>query len=241
MSMVRGFDGHRPVSRVVAAIALVVVSPVLLLAVVAIKVSSRGPVLYTAPRVGLSGRPFVMLKLRTMHQTSSQGVHRITGAGDPRVFAVGRWLRRLKVDELPQLINVVRGEMALVGPRPEDPGIVAAYYTPFLAQTLAVHPGLTSPGSLDYFARESALPSDPVEAERVYVTVLLPRKAALDLVYIQNRTWRYDVQLVVRTVASLVGTRTLFRRRRSWERLEAAGLMRAAALAAAPSVSRLAR
>jgi lipopolysaccharide/colanic/teichoic acid biosynthesis glycosyltransferase len=213
-------------SRVVAGVALVLVSPVLLLAALAIKTSSRGPVLYSAARVGLSGRPFTMLKLRTMRGTPSGDIQRITGGQDSRVSAVGRWLRKLKIDELPQLVNVVRGDMVLVGPRPEDPSIVADYYTPFMRRTLNVLPGLTSPGSLDYFAREERMPADPAEAERVYVSTLLPRKAALDLVYIQNRSWHYDLQLVVRTAGSMLGARTLFRRRCAWERLEAAGLMR---------------
>jgi lipopolysaccharide/colanic/teichoic acid biosynthesis glycosyltransferase len=215
-------------SRVVAAVALVVVSPILLLAAFAILLSSRGPVLYPAARVGLSGRPFTMLKLRTMRGAPTHGVQRITGGQDSRISPVGRWLRKLKIDELPQLVNVVRGDMVLVGPRPEDPSIVADYYTPFMRRTLNVLPGLTSPGSLDYFAREERLPTDPAEAERVYVSTLLPRKAALDLVYIENRCWHYDLQLVLRTAGSMLGARALFPRRCAWERLEAAGLMRTA-------------
>jgi lipopolysaccharide/colanic/teichoic acid biosynthesis glycosyltransferase len=212
-------------SRVIAAVALVLVSPILVIAALAIMMSSRGPVLYPAARVGLSGQPFTMLKLRTMRGVPTSEAQRITGGRDSRVSPVGRWLRKLKIDELPQLVNIVRGDMVLVGPRPEDPSIVEDYYTPFMRRTLNVVPGLTSPGSLDYFAREKAMPSDPAEAERVYVSALLPRKAALDVVYIEHRSWRYDLQLVVRTVGSMLGVRALFRRRCAWERVEAAGLM----------------
>lgn len=212
-------------SRVIAAAALVALSPVLLIAALVIKISSRGPLLFPATRVGLAGQPFTMLKFRTMRQAPSPGAQRITGARDARVFPAGRWLRRLKIDELPQLTNVVRGDMVLIGPRPEDPSIVADYYTPFMRQTLEVMPGLTSPGSLDYFGRERGLPVDPAEAESVYASTLLPRKIALDLVYVRNRCWKYDLQLVVRTVALMAGVRPLFPKRCAWERVEAGSLL----------------
>src|SRR5699024_3989161 len=121
------------------------------------------------------------------------------------------------LDEMPQLVNVVRGEMAIVGPRPEDPSIVAEHYTPFMLESLSVLPGLTSPGSLAYYGAESDLPSDPIEAERKYLTELLPRKIATDLVYVQNRSWRYDLQVVVRTVVGVLKLPFAFARRCSWE------------------------
>lgn len=215
----------RPVSRVLAALGLVVTSPVLALASMLIKASSGGPVLFRAQRIGLGGRPFSMFKLRTMHQGQDAVALRITGGKDVRVFPVGRWLRRFKVDELPQLMNILRGEMALVGPRPEDPSIVDDYYTPFMLQTLCVLPGLTSPGSLGYYGEEARLPDDAEEAERIYVSDFLPRKIALDVVYIRHRSWRYDLELVVRTMASMGGFHGLFRGRQAWERDEAARLL----------------
>jgi lipopolysaccharide/colanic/teichoic acid biosynthesis glycosyltransferase len=220
-------EGAHVTSRTAAAAALLLVSPVLLLAALAIKLTSKGPVLYPAARVGRGGRPFVMLKLRTMNggQARGQGPQRITGGQDSRVSLVGRWLRRLKIDELPQLANVVRGDMALVGPRPEDPSIVADFYTPFMLATFAVLPGLTSPGSLDYFTREEQLPADPGEAERLYVATLLPRKVALDLVYVHHRCRRYDLQLLVRTLACLIGFHTLFRRQQARESAHADELL----------------
>jgi len=217
----------RPVIRILAGFGLAAASPVLALAGAAIKASSSGPVLFRACRVGLYGRRFTMFKLRTMHRRPVS-VARITGGRDPRVFPAGRWLRRFKVDELPQLVNVVRGDMALVGPRPEDPAIVAEHYSPLMLETLSVLPGLTSPGSLSYFADERSLPDDAEKAERLYVSVLLPHKIALDLVYVRHRSWRYDVELVVRTVASMAGLSTLFRRRQEWERAEAGRLLETA-------------
>lgn len=231
----------RPVSRVVAALGLVVALPVMVLTAVAIKASSRGPVLFRAVRAGRRGLPFTMLKFRTMHLGRHVGGGRITGGRDARVFTVGRWLRRFKLDELPQLVNVVRGHMALVGPRPEDPSIVQEHYTPFMHQSLTVLPGLTSPGSLGYYADEANLPDDPEEAERLYLRELLPRKIAVDLVYVVNRSWRYDMELVARTAASMIGLRRLFTARQAWERHEATRLLRGPAAAPEPRHAGVAR
>ena len=211
----------RPLGRIVAAGCLVVLSPVMLLAAVGIKLSSRGPVFYRASRVGRHGELFTMLKLRTMRVRPVGVGARITGSSDDRIFPVGRWLRRFKLDELPQLLNVLRGEMAIVGPRPEDPTIVAEHYTSLMRETLNVLPGLTSPGSLTYYADEAALPASAAEAERVYLSDILPRKIALDLVYIRNRSWWYDAEVMLRTTAAIVGWHSLFRRRRAWELAEA--------------------
>lgn len=206
--------------------ALIGVTPVLVLAAIGIKLTSPGPMLYRAQRVGHYHRNFVMFKLRTMHV--GLGESRISGGRDPRVFPLGRVLRRLKIDELPQLANVVRGDMALVGPRPEDPDIVSDHYEPFMLETLDVLPGLTSPGSLSYYAAERNLPDDPIKAQEQYVVSLLPRKIAMDLVYVRNRSWRYDLELLVRTLAALVGVRSLFETRVAWEQAEAARLLTAA-------------
>lgn len=212
-------------SRVVALAALVLTSPLLVAAGLAIKVSSRGPVFYRAARIGRSGRPFAMLKLRTMHHRASGSGAAITGRDDERVFPVGRQLRRLKIDELPQLVNVVRGDMAIIGPRPEAASIVADHYTAAMRRTLTVLPGLSSPASLSYFAQEGALPQDAAQAERLYVTAVLPRKLALELVYVDHRSLRYDAELVVRTAAAVVGVWTLFPGRQRWEQEQADRLL----------------
>jgi lipopolysaccharide/colanic/teichoic acid biosynthesis glycosyltransferase len=207
-----------------------VASPLLAVAAAAIKLTSRGPVLFRALRSGQGGRPFTMFKLRTMHQSGCQPGGRITASQDPRVFAAGAWLRRFKLDEVPQLANVVLGQMALVGPRPEDPSIVSEHYTALMRETLAVLPGLTSPGSLAYYADETALPKTPQEAERLYLTEILPRKIALDLVYVRHRSWRYDAELIIRTAASIVGARDIFRRHRDWEAAQAEALVQGGVL-----------
>ena len=210
----------RVIDVLVSAVALVVASPALLLAALGIKRASPGPVLYRAQRAGRDGVAFEMLKLRTMHVTRADG--RITAAGDPRIFPVGRWLRRTKLDEFPQLWNVLRGDMALVGPRPEDVSIVEEHYNDFMRESLAVPPGVTGPGSLQYFAEERALPSDPAEVERIYLERLLAPKIALDLVYVRHRSVRYQLELILRTLAGIVGARGLFSAREAWESDQAA-------------------
>lgn len=193
--------------RVVAGVGLVAGSPILAVAAVVIKKSDPGPVLYRAARAGVDGQPFVMYKLRTMRQyTDSLGS--ITAAGDARIFPAGRLLRKLKLDELPQLINVVAGQMALVGPRPEAVDIVRDHYRPWMMETLTIPPGITGPGSLHYIEQDGELPSDPSQALQVYVETVLPRKLAYELVYVRSRSLRYELQLIVRTVIGVLGRRS---------------------------------
>lgn len=177
---------------------LVAAAPILAAAAVGIRLSGRGPIFYRARRSGRGGAPFTMYKLRTMRVALPGEGSRITGGNDPRIFPFGAFLRRLKVDELPQLFNILKGEMSLVGPRPEDPEIVAAYYTPAQRETLEVPPGLTSPGSLYYYTHcEHAVAADDPEASYLR---FLPLKLALDRVYVRHASFFYDLQLVVRTV-----------------------------------------
>ncbi len=129
---------------VFASLGLLISFPVVAIAACGIRLSSPGPIFYLAPRVGRHGKPFVMYKLRTMRHRRHDSGSRITGVDDNRIFALGRWLRDWKLDELPQLLNVIRGEMSIVGPRPEDPEMVRLYYTAEHRQTLGVRPGLAA-------------------------------------------------------------------------------------------------
>lgn len=215
------------VERFVAVVMLALTSPLSVVIAVAIKASSRGPVLFRSERSGLDARTFTMFKFRTMHVAPQAGpfAARITSPRDQRVFPVGRMLRRFKLDEIPQLLNVASGDMAVVGPRPEDASIVAEVYTTFMRESLTVRPGLTSPGTLHYFAHEHALPDDSMDAERLYLSDILVRKIALDLVYVRHRSWLYDLELVVRAVAGIVGIRSIFQAKQSWELQEAEAIM----------------
>lgn len=183
---------------VASTIGLLLAWPVLLAAAVAIKVSSPGPVFYKAERVGRNGRLFRMYKFRTMVENAAAVGPAITRSGDPRVFGVGRVLRRLKIDEIPQLMNVLRGEMAIVGPRPEALRYVQRY-TPSQRQILAVLPGMTSPASLLYRHEEAQLKGD--DWEKTYLDVIMPEKVAIDLAYLDRRSLLSDIGIIARTIA----------------------------------------
>ena len=181
-----------------SALGLVLLSPILLLLAVAVKVSSPGPVLHRAVRAGRNDQPFVLLKFRSMGVNQSGPA--ITRAEDPRVTAVGRFLRRMKLDELPQLFNVLRGDMSLVGPRPEDPRYVALY-DPNQRRVLAHRPGMTSPASLLYRTEEEKLRGE--DWERTYVERVMPDKLRLDLAYLERRSVWSDVGVILQTLRSL--------------------------------------
>ncbi|HWM55916.1 MAG TPA: sugar transferase [Solirubrobacterales bacterium] len=176
--MPRAFD------ILIAALALVVLSPLLLIAAIAIKLGSRGPVVYRQLRVGREGREFEMLKLRTMVQGSDPvGVGRIVARDDPRVTAAGRLLRRTSLDEIPNLVNVLRGEMAIVGPRPTIPAQVKDY-TPRQKRRHEVRPGIT--GWAQVQGRAGIPWEERIELDVEYVD---RRSAALDLRILAKTTW----------------------------------------------------
>ncbi len=201
---------RRVVPRCVAVLGLLATSPVLAVAAVALRVSSPGPALFRALRVGQGGRTFVMMKLRTMHvQAPDADRAPITSGSDPRVFTVGAWLRRMKIDELPQLVNVVRGEMVFFGPRPEDPDIVERDYAAWMRETLTVPPGVVGPGSLGYYVEHDEIPGDSQAAREHYTSVLLPRKLARDLVFVRSASTRYRCELLLRTAFGVLGIRTV--------------------------------
>jgi lipopolysaccharide/colanic/teichoic acid biosynthesis glycosyltransferase len=182
-----------------AATALVVSAPLMGIAALGIKLTDPGPVFYRARRVGLLGREFTMLKLRTMKVGEGSEGPVITGLHDDRVSAIGRLLRRTKIDELPQLFNVLRGEMAIVGPRPEDPAIVQQHYSSRDLETLGVRPGLASPGSIyQYQSGDKLLTGDDPETR--YVDKLLKTKLALDRVYLRHASMRRDLAIIGRTL-----------------------------------------
>ena len=195
---------RRLVDVVLSAAALVLAGPLLALAAVGILLSDPGPVLHRARRAGLNGRVFSLYKFRTMRVEQGASPSAITAKHDQRVFRFGSWLRRLKIDELPQLVNILRGEMTFVGPRPEDPRIVGRYYTPEQLETLSVLPGLASPGSIySYTHGEPMLCDDDTEA--CYAERLLPVKLALDTVYVREASPAYDLKVMLRAARVILG------------------------------------
>lgn len=194
-------DCVRRLLDIIASMAgLAVLSPLFVLVGLWIKLDSPGPVFYRAPRVGQDGRLFRLYKFRSMVIDADKRGPGITAAGDTRITSVGRFLRRTKIDELPQLINVLRGDMSLVGPRPEDPRYVA-FYTPEQRRVLAVRPGITSAASLIYRHEEQLLSGE--DWETIYRTKVLPEKLAIDLAYLEQRTLGSDLKLIFRTIAAM--------------------------------------
>jgi lipopolysaccharide/colanic/teichoic acid biosynthesis glycosyltransferase len=202
-----------------ASLGLILSAPVIVIAAIGVRLSSAGPAFYCAQRVGRDGTPFTLYKLRTMHVGCGS---RITSLGDARVFRWGALLRKSKADELPQLWNVVRGDMSLVGPRPEDPEIVADAYGALGFKTLSVRPGLAGVSSLynythgertlacsagrDSAGRDSA--GRDIDATEAYVERLLPVKLALECVYLDRASIGYDLWLIARTLSTLAWTLT---------------------------------
>jgi lipopolysaccharide/colanic/teichoic acid biosynthesis glycosyltransferase len=194
-------DGRRILDIVLGATALTLALPVVALAGLAVKLASPGPAFYRATRAGIGGKPFTMLKLRTMNVARDTGSP-ITAGSDSRVFRLGSWLRNSKVDELPQLWSVVCGDMALVGPRPEDPGIVSQHYGPAERATLTVRPGLTSPGTIYYYTHEES-GLDPLDPVGSYIPVMR-HKLAMDAAYSQEASVLSDLHVIWATVRLIV-------------------------------------
>lgn len=188
-----------------ASLASLVAAPIVLCAAAAVKLSSSGPAFYKASRAGQGGQPFTMWKLRTMHCRDTAGSS-ITASEDPRVFFVGKVLRKLKIDELPQLINIFRGEMSVVGPRPEATDIVENHFTDEFRRTLDVKPGLTSPGAVYYYTEgERILSESTGDPEQVYLDTILPAKMQLELNYQQNASLLGDLRIIADTAMVLLG------------------------------------
>jgi lipopolysaccharide/colanic/teichoic acid biosynthesis glycosyltransferase len=182
-------------------VTLPITVPVMALVAVAVKATSRGPVLYRARRMGRDAAPFDLLKFRTMTPgTTGPG---ITRAGDRRITPVGRWLRTSKLDELPQIINVLRGEMSLVGPRPEDPRYLHGYSEEQRA-VLAVPPGMTS-SALFHFGNEQAFieRAGPSDVEAFYLTEVMPVKLDIELRYVRDWSVTGDLSILARTVTAM--------------------------------------
>jgi lipopolysaccharide/colanic/teichoic acid biosynthesis glycosyltransferase len=190
---------QRLADLLLAAPGIALLAPMMIVVAAAVRASSPGPVLFRQERIGRGGAPFSLFKFRTM-RCDAAGPS-ITAAGDRRVTVVGRWLRRWKLDELPQLFNVLRGEMSLVGPRPE----VAKYvrlYTPEQRQVLSVRPGITGPSQIR-FRDEERLLAQQRDPEQYYVDTLMPAKLALDLDYVRQASLTTDLHLLVITLLAV--------------------------------------
>lgn len=217
MTAKRAFD------LAVAAVALVVCAPLLLALALLVKLDSPGPAFFCGPRVGKDGRLFRLYKLRTMVEGAEHQGPPLTAEDDPRITRLGRSLRRRRLDELPQLVNVLKGEMSLVGPAPEDPGYVARY-TPQQRRVLMVRPGVTGPARLAFSDEGRLLAAGRGDA--TYAESILPMKLDLDLAYVENPSFSNDLAMLGRAVSlffprhSVSFRRLVARRRVPWALLD---------------------
>ena len=186
---------------VVSLIGLICLLPLLLLVAVLIKLDSTGPIFFRQVRIGMRFRPFQILKFRTMVQDSSTRGQSITVGDDPRITRVGWFLRKTKIDELPQLINVLRGEMTFVGPRPEVPQYVELFRQDY-EEILKIRPGITDLASIKY-RDEAALLGQSKNPEEEYVTRVLPDKINLGKEYIRRSSVFFDLTLIFKTFLRL--------------------------------------
>lgn len=187
---------------VFALLGLVLTLPLFAVIAFLIKRDSEGPVFYRAPRVGKDGKPFKMLKFRTMVANADKIGGPSTANDDPRITRVGRFLRRYKLDELPQLINVLKGEMSFVGPRPEVQQYVDMY-TEEEKAILTVKPGITDWASL-WNSDEGAVLAGSPDPEKAYLELIRPTKIKLQLEYVRRRSFLTDLGILLRTVMAVV-------------------------------------
>jgi len=197
-------ESHFPVWKraadlIVSGLGIIVLSPVLGVVAVLIKLDSSGPVFFRQDRMGFGLSTFSIYKFRTMVADAPQRGKALTASGDTRITRIGRILRKTKIDEIPQLINVLRGEMTLVGPRPEVPKYVHLFREDY-EEILTIRPGITDLASLKY-RNESELLARAADPESEYIERVLPDKIALAKEYVRRSSLPFDISLILKTVA----------------------------------------
>ena len=190
-------------NRIAALFAMIAVLPVLLFIGLLVWLGSRGGIFHTQMRLGHRGRPFRIYKFRTLHRASG-GAGLVAPVGDERITRVGRWLRGSRLDELPQLFNILKGEMHFVGPRPARPELWAAVDIDLRERALAFPPGLTSPATLRFICEDRLLAEFEQPAE-VYRDILYPARVALDTRFFENRQRWSDLQVILATLRFMLG------------------------------------
>ncbi|RZJ14190.1 MAG: sugar transferase [Acidovorax sp.] len=189
-----------------SALALVLLAPLLVAVAVWVRLDSTGGIFFRQTRIGRAGQPFRIYKFRTMQAGADAAGPAITVGEDARITRAGQWLRRTKLDELPQFINVLVGDMSIVGPRPEVPRYVEMYPAALRGIVLSVRPGITDLASIE-FRDESTLLGQSTDPERTYVEEILPIKLRLAANYARAHTLRGDLKIMVRTAQALWGSR----------------------------------
>ncbi len=185
----------------VSLLGLIALSPLMLMAAILVKLTSQGPIFFRQERVGRNFRPFSILKFRSMVTDAPKLGSQLTAGRDPRITRIGRILRKTKIDELPQLFNVLKGDMSFVGPRPEVPRYVEMFRSDYDV-LLSVRPGITDLASLKY-RHEAELLGESADPEAVYIEQILPDKIALAREYLDCRSFWFDVTVILKTVCRL--------------------------------------
>lgn len=193
--MIRFFD------IVLSFVGLVLLSPVLILITISILITDGGPVFFLQTRVGKEAKLFKIIKFRTMRRNSESAGQLTVGEKDNRITSIGKLLRRYKLDELPQLINVLVGSMSMVGPRPEVPKYVEVYSSE-QKRILDVEPGITDIASLRFF-RENELLSRTDNPERTYIEEIMPKKIKLNMEYVENRSLETYFKVILKTIGRI--------------------------------------
>ncbi len=188
---------------IAALVGVVLLAPLFALLAVWIKLDSPGPVFFRQTRVGLNGVEFDIIKFRTMHANAAESSELTVGFHDKRITRAGKYLRRTKLDEFPQLFNVLAGHMSLVGPRPEVPRYVAYYPPEVRAIVLSVTPGITDWASICY-KEENALLGRSADPEQAYLDTILPAKLQYNVRYVKERSFWNDLRIIMSTLAALV-------------------------------------
>jgi lipopolysaccharide/colanic/teichoic acid biosynthesis glycosyltransferase len=190
---------------VTSGVALVILSPLMVLSALAIRLESRGPVFFRQERVGRFGKKFQIVKLRTMTHRQDSVTAQVTSGDDQRITRIGRFLRRTKIDETPQFWNVLRGEMSVVGPRPEVERFVSVFPKEF-DEVLSVRPGITDLASISFVDEEARL-RGASDVEKLYVESILPEKLKLQKAYVQRASFLLDMKIIILTGAAILGYR----------------------------------
>jgi lipopolysaccharide/colanic/teichoic acid biosynthesis glycosyltransferase len=191
--------GKRAFDAIASSLGLLLLSPLLLLAAIAVRLSSPGPALFFQKRTGQFQKPFFIIKFRTMKHAAPGSHSLVTASGDSRITPLGRWLRKTKIDELPQLFNVLAAHMSLVGPRPEVPRYTSQYSPPD-KKVFSARPGITGPSII---LNEEELMASQSDQDSYYLSTILPAKLRIDLAYCQDIRFTSDFHILFLTIARL--------------------------------------
>jgi len=188
--------------RIAALVGIIILLPLLFSIAIWVMLDSKGGAFFVQTRVGKNGRHFGLLKFRTMRPLSEKTGKLTVGSNDPRITNAGQFLRKYKLDELPQLLNVLIADMSFVGPRPEVPEYVA-YYTTEQRKVLSVRPGITDEASLAYFSENDILSNSP-HPEKTYLEIVMPAKIELNLAYLRKRSFLKDLGVIAKTLKRII-------------------------------------